>query len=233
MEQQIDPMEIEEVNDKVRSGEYFREARTMYGFFVNDPMSERYLYIFITLLAIIVLYIGATAAMQLFPLGRREPFVFDSYNIDDELPVVKPLKAFKDQDPNIAILNFLLDNYVKLRENYEIVQIERNANGVRSQSLPKVYQEYQYNMDPSNAPSPIARYQRDAKRQVVVRDINIFEKKSADVIFDAYVDAGKQRDTTRWVATIAFDYEDVKVDDDAVITPFQFVVTNYSVRQIQ
>lgn len=233
MQNQIDPMEIEEVNDKIRSGEYFREARTMYGFFVNDPMTERYLYILITMLAIIVLSIGAVAAMSLFPLGRKEPFYFESYDIDEELPTVKPLKRYKDEDANIAVLNFLLNNYVTLRENYDISQIERNANGVRSQSTPKVYQEYQYQMDPSNIGSPIAKYQRDAKRQVVVQSVRVFGKESAEVVFDAYIDMGEQRTQTRWVANVAFDYKDVTVDDEAVITPFQFTVTNYSVRQIQ
>ena len=43
------------IAEKVRSGEYFREARSMYDVGVNDPMSERYFYLFITSIALLLL----------------------------------------------------------------------------------------------------------------------------------------------------------------------------------
>ena len=50
------------IAEKVRSGEYFREARHMYDLSVHAPMADRYFYIFITALELIIFFIAFGAA---------------------------------------------------------------------------------------------------------------------------------------------------------------------------
>lgn len=233
MEQRIDPQEIEDTTQKIRSGEYYREAQEMYDFAVHDPMAERYFYIFITLVAITIMFISFGAVQSLYPLAREVPLVIESLDIQKDLPVVRPLKEYHDEDPNVAILRFLMTNYVQLREQYDIAQIDRNASGIHSQSGTQVFDEYQQTMDPRSNASPIVMYQRDAKRQIVVVLQRRRDEKTMEVLFDAYVDSAGERKKTRHLATIAFEYEDVKVNDDANITPFRFLVTGYSSRPLE
>src|SRR5688500_9879818 len=92
------PEEYLQIAEKVRTGEYFREARGMYDVTVNDPMSERYLYICITVLACLILITSVYAAQQLYPLGRSVPFIFNTHDIVDDLPRMKSLVNVKGEN---------------------------------------------------------------------------------------------------------------------------------------
>lgn len=233
MQEQIDPSDIEDTTQKIRSGEYFREAQQMYDFAVHDPMSERYFYILLTGMAVIIMFISFGAVRSLYPLERKIPFVIESLDMQKDLPVVRPLKLSQDEDANVAILRFLMTNFVQMREQYDITQIERNASGIRSQSSDKVFNEYQRFMDPRSQASPIVMYQRDAKRTIVVASQRLRAPGVMEVLFDAYLDNSGDRKVSRHLAAVAFEYEGVKVDDNAVITPFTFSVTDYSSRSLE
>lgn len=235
----VAPEELETIHRKLRSGEFYAEARDAYSFHVHDSMAERYFYAGITLFSFIILIVALGAMGSMFPLSRSVAFMYENADFAKSLPVVEPLKTQRKEDANAALRRFLMSNYVLQREGYRLSQLERNGNGVRAQSTEEVYAAYEQAIDPRNPQSPIAMFQGNFVREIKIisgrttkADLASGEY-TGEVVFDAFVNSSGRRDTTRWIANIAFRYQPVLVDDEAKITPFQFMVTQYSVRRTQ
>lgn len=226
-----------EIADKIRSGEYFRDARLIFNFDVHDPMAERYWYLFLTLLSIIIMCIAFVAWRGLYPLEPRVPFVFGSDNIADDYPVVKSLADFRGEDPNAALRRFLVKQYVKVREEYSAATFDRNHNSVRSMSTQTVLDEYEQLVSPVNPSSPISLYQRHTQRNIKVILTKPVESDSAKnkqeysmfVLYDAIEKKGdKPEPPVRYQVNIAFQYKDIKLDPvTEKIEPYGFIVTSY------
>ncbi|MBY0406265.1 MAG: hypothetical protein K2Q01_01115, partial [Rickettsiales bacterium] len=147
--------DYQEIADKVRTGEYFREARKMYDLAVHDPMAERYMYVFITAISLLILLIAVSAAQSLYPLDSKVPLIFNTNDIIEEIPHIQKLQSSKDDSPSEATLRFMVKHYVENREEYDIATFDRNVNGVKSQSTEEVFREFQAQIAPSNPEGPI------------------------------------------------------------------------------
>ncbi len=228
------------IAEKVRSGEYFREARSMYDLSVHDPMADRYLYVFVTALSLLIFLIAFIAAQELYPLQRSIPFIVKTDDIVDELPRIHNLITKSGESPSDAVLRFLVDNYVIFREEYDIDHLDRDMSGVAGQSTPALFKLYQRAINPSNPESPIALYQRHSRRIITIES----ERRQPDdpsamrVIYEAtvdtYADTRIDIKKSRWQADIAFNYGGVALDEKTgKVKPLQFVVTRYRNKRIQ
>ena len=208
----------------------------MYDITINDPMSERYMYICITTIAILILGVAVYAAQQLYPLERSVPFIFNTHDIVNDLPRMKSLVAQKGENPSEALLRFLVKNYVAMRESYDIETFDRNANGIRQQSIPQVVAEFQSFINPSNPESPIVLYQRHSKRSVIILATKrlVDQDYGMEVYFDVTVESQREVKKSRWQADIAFSYSGVELDDTGEkVKPISFVVTKYRTKRLQ
>lgn len=222
-----------EIADKVRTGEYYREARRMYDYSVHDPMAERYMYLFITAISIIIFIIALVAARSLYPLNSEVPLIFYSNDVTEDIPNIEKLQEYKDESPSEATLRFLVKHYVQMREEYEISTFDRNVNGIKNQSSEDVFREYQFYIDPRNPDGPITKYQRHSRRYIQI----LLSKRlpdSMEVIFDAYVDSRSTVKKSRWRANIAFKYSGVALDDEGdKVKAVKFLVTKYHSKRLQ
>jgi type IV secretory pathway component VirB8 len=226
--------EYTEIAEKIRSGEFFRESRNMYDFTVHDPMVERYLYLLISGLAAAILIVAIIAVNGLYPLKGSVPFIVSSNNIVEDRPNIHSLIAKKGESPSAAVLRFVAQNYVKLREEYDINTFDRNVNGVQSQSSPELFQEYQQQSAPSNPESPIAQYQRHSRRTVNVLYTRQTGADSMEVTFEATVISKTEVKKSHWQANMTFNYTGIALDETTgKVKPFTFVVTGYKVKRLQ
>jgi len=229
-----DSAELHEVADKIRRGEFFRESRAMYDFTVHDPMIERYLYVLISVLAGIILFISVIAVKGLYPLTSSIPFIVSSSNIVEDQPSIRPLLAQKGESVSFAVLRYVVQNYVTLREEYDINTFDRDANGVKSQSSEDVAYEYERLSNPSNPESPIAQYQRHSKRKIAVLFTNQLTPDNMEIMFEATIIGKNEIKKSHWQANIAFQYSGIALDEETGKTkPFNFVVTQYTVKRLQ
>jgi type IV secretory pathway component VirB8 len=230
-----DPDEYLEIAEKVRTGEYFREARSMYDMTVHDPMAERYLYVAITALAGIILTTAIIAVQGLYPLSSSVPFIVSTNDIVEDLPRIKSVLAYKGENPSAALLRFLVNNYVALREEYNIDTFDRNISGIKSQSAPDVYGEFQQAIDPRNPDSPVAQYQRHSKRSItILSSKQLPDQQAMDVTFEAKVEGNGEVKTSTWQANIAFEYNGVTLDENTdKVKAVNFVVTRYRSKRLQ
>lgn len=228
-----------EIAEKVRTGEYFQEARQMYDIEVHDVMSERYFYLVITLLSALVLLVAFVAARALYPLQTSVPFIYNTSDAVEDLPRVRSLLEYKGQDPGEALLNFMVRNYVRSYEEYDVETFDRNVNAIQSQSAPDVFAIFQSLITPGNPESPIATYQRHSRRTVAVVSSKRLREESGydmEVMFEATVENkdNKSIKKSRWLADIAFQYSGLELDEKGeTIKPVSFTVTKYETKRLQ
>lgn len=224
-----------EIAQKVRSGEYFREARAMYDVGVNDFLSERYFYLGVSCLAILVFLVALYAANGLFPLSRYVPFPYVINDPIEDVPRISALRA-PGETASEAVLKFLASNYVVLREQYAIQTMERNISGLRSQSSEAVFAQYKNFIDTNNQDSPARLYERHSVRNIAVISVVPVEgaNDKIEVVFDATVSGQVQTKPTRHKAHITFNYSGVEFDEKTdKIKPLAFSVTAYQTNRIQ
>lgn len=224
------------MTEKIRSGEFFQESREMYDFAVHDPMAERYLYVLITSVATLIFLITFIGMRGLYPLKATIPFIVSSTNMVDEVPHIRSLISYKGEDPSQAVLNFVITNYMKLREEYDIENFDRNLSGVQSQSTEAVFEEFNRMVDPRNPASPIMLYQRHSIRKIMIYSIKASRdtENTLEVLFEASIEGRNEIKKSRWQANISFNYSGVELDNDTgTIKPFSFLVTQYKVKRIQ
>lgn len=234
------PEEYLDIADKVRSGEYFREARAAYDLDVHDPMTDRYWYILLTVLAVVIMFVAVSALDSLYPLKRSVPFIFGSNDIVDDLPHMKSLLKYSGESPDTAVQRFLVTNYVKAREEYDIKNFDRNQNAVHSQSSPEVTAAYEQAIDPRNAQSPFVLYQRQITRFITVAGASapLADPKqpthfTMQVVYDAVLKGGGDGKASRFQADIAFKYEGIKLDETSgKVKPYGFLITGYSTKRL-
>jgi type IV secretion system protein VirB8 len=222
-----------EIADKVRTGEYFREARKMFDVSVHDPMSERYMYLFITAISLLVFFIAFTAVQSLYPLNSQVPLIFYANDVIEDIPRIQKLQVTKDENPGEALLRFMVKRYLEAREGYDIATFDRDVNGVKSQSNEDVSREFQAFINPRNPEGPINQYQRHSRRYINI----VYSKRlpdSMEVIFDATVESKVAVKISRWRANIAFKYSGIELDEKGEkVKPVTFIVTKYHSKRLQ
>lgn len=237
MSSKLSPEEYVEASEAVRSGEYFREASSIYDNIAHDPMAERYLYLFITGLATAILLISFIAMRSLYPLTRAVPFIVSSENIIEDVPTIRSLLAQKGSDPSLALLQFMVGNYVKNREEYNIEEFDKNMNGVKAQSTDEVFSDYQDMVDPRNPASPITLYQRHSIKIIDILSTKLYEnndKQVMEVLYEATVESKNSLKKSRWQANISFTYSGLELDDSGMqAKPVTFLVTQYDNKRLQ
>ena len=225
-----------EIAEKVRSGEYFNEALTMYDTQIHDPMADRYWFVLLTALSVLIAFVSLIAINGLFPLKRSVPFIYSTNDIVDDLPRMKSLFSESGQDPSQVLLYYMLKNYVGLRESYDIETFDRNISGIKSQSTEEVFKEYQDYIDPRNEQSPVTLYQRHSRRSAEV--ISIMPVGEAvneiEIVYDASVVSKTDVKKSRWIVNITFDYNGIVLDTETdKVKPVQFLITKYRARRIE
>ncbi|MDX2074502.1 MAG: VirB8/TrbF family protein [Alphaproteobacteria bacterium] len=230
------PDEYLNIAEKVRSGEYFREARSMYDLSVNDPMAERYFYVFVTTIALLT-FLGAFAAMQsLYPLARTVPFIYALNDVLEDVPSIAPLRSSPHQSVDDAVLFFFAKVYVDEYESYNISKLDRNYSGVAHVSSPEVMAQYQQMLQVSNPESPVVKYERHSVRLIDVASVRKLESpaNTLEVVFDATVVNAERSQATRHKAVIAYQYSGVEFDEKAdKVKPVTFTVTSYNSKIFQ
>lgn len=230
------PEEYLYIAEKVRSGEYFREAKGMYDVSVNDPMAERYFYVFVTVLALLT-FLSAIFAMQsLYPLTRSVPFIYALNDVLEDLPSITPLKTSPHQSVDEAVLLFRARTFVNHYESYNINLLERNYSGVEHDASPEVFAAYQLLLQRSNPESPVMKYQRHSVRNITILSVRKLESpaNTLEVTYEASVEGEGVSTKTRHRATLAYHYSGVVFDEKTgTVKPVIFTVTSYTSKLIQ
>lgn len=235
---EVESEEYAEIANKVRSGEYFRDARLMVDIDVHDPMTDRYWDISLSIGFFIIAFIAISAWQGFFPLNPRVSFIYLTNNEVDDYAHIETLVDYHGEDPNVALRRHLAKHYVKVREEYDAELFDRSHNAVQSLSSKEVLDEYEKEVDPTNPNSPVALYQRSVQRGIKILSTQILNRSNAEketqtysmrVTYEAVLKIGEtKKPPTEYQVDIAFQYKDIKLDPVIRrIEPYGFIVTAY------
>ncbi len=248
--------------EDIETGEYYVAAKGWYSDIFHTPIAERSYYIIIITLAIINFFYALDSFIGIFPVRPSAPFITYSENSLDEWPRIKRLSVSSSEDKNIAVMRFLLENYVINRESYDLKNYELRYRNIWSQSTDAVFEAYKAQMAASNPASPYHQYTNEAKRVVDVMSVTYNTGKEASharIIFKTTIISlvnNKEISHTKWVADITYKYDNFVVDQrlntdnklakffglttDAhkdsgekdSVVPMKFIVSDYQMKEL-
>jgi len=232
-----------EISEKVRSGEYFREVRQMVDIDLHQPMTDRYWYILLTIPALLIVFSAISALQSLYPLKPEVAFIYGINDIVEDSPHIQSLIKVEGEGADVALQRFLVSNYVKEREEYDVATFDRNQTALQFLSTPQVFLEYQKSIALDNPSSPIVLYQRHTVRNIKILSTQIIQKpeegaKGRDytmrMVFDESLSpANKNATLSRWQVDVAFMYEPVSIDEKTnKVIPYGFLITGYKIRRL-
>lgn len=241
MQQDVNKLILE----KVKSGDYFIEARKWYNDKYLSVVSERSVIALIATLMVILFIFLTINIMALYPTSREVRFVIESEDTLNEFSVVKSLglNHVSAQDVDLSIAKYLAAKYVLTWEYYPANghttdQLLPKVNFIKNNSSRDVYKIFQTQIVISNPDSPLIKYRDKAIRNIFIKSVKIeqsklqIKEKKAIVLFDAVVQWNDGRkEFSKGEAQMLFSFTDPEsVLNDEL--PIDFVVINYTSSQL-
>lgn len=223
-----------DIAQRVKSGEYYREARAWYADVHQAPLNQRIHMILAAMVALLALGLAVTALLSFLPLTRQVPVPVHVGDLTLQAAAVQGLSR-RGEDPDAALMRYMAQYYVEQREAYRVDELATSVSAVQALSNENVTQAYRTWMSPQNPQSPLVLYQRTSARSVRILSTRLFtreEPKRAQVEYEATVLGAAAKAAARYTADIAFSYSPVTVNEDTGdIAPFQFQVTAYDTKE--
>jgi type IV secretory pathway component VirB8 len=248
---EIFPTDTAKVRRDLESGEYFTNARQWYDTLYHNMLGERSLFIIITLFSAITIFLSLVVYSSMFPLNRGVPYVMRTDKISDDIITVSPLRQSPEESLGFAVSRFLVNNYVITREKYkyDVVDLERRFARIKATTSEEELVQYLAEVSPENPASPHNKYGRDWTRTVGLQTVTLdlqAKPNQAKVYFYTDLTKGPEKQTNQWLATIAFRFPPLTVDqatnkvlqwDEAqkAFTPIQnvaFEVVDYATQEV-
>lgn len=238
------PEAADSIQESIRTGEYFNEARKWYFVLFSNPIAERSFYMITVAIAAVTLIISIMAVSNILPVSSIFPFHVSNNDPIHKIPQIKKLRTNHSETQDFALMRFLVGKYVEYRERYSQDTFDGSVKFVGNYSSQPVLDEYARLMDTSNPNSPRLLFRDPWMRRIVeVTSVSINQKASppqALVYFNSSVRGTNGREVVKYVANLQFNYAPLqpKEELDSVtgktVTRFslpQFQVVQYNVQQ--
>lgn len=216
---EIYPVDTARVKQQLQSGEYYTQARNWYDELYHRPLRERSFFVVVTVLCALTIFMSLVVYSSMFPLNPAVPYVIKVEKLTDDIPFIMPLRWETGEDINLSVVRFLLANYVETREHYQydVTDLERRFARLRATTGEAEFKKYQEEVNPENPASPYTKYGRDTKRMVQVQRVDVMleaQPPQAKIYFSSLLNKGLEKQSNQWLATIAFRFPPLKVDQE-------------------
>ncbi len=221
------------LQDYIKSGEYFADAKEWYKDKYIHPFSQRS---FILILSVVIcaLFIGVVTNIRaLFP-----SVIQVKYSINADTSANKAAQITRanqiENDPLTSIIDVLVRNYILKRESYDYDALKKQFVYVKNNSTRIVFRRFYNYMNIDNPSSPIMRYQKSAKRKIDIISAQYPSPTKAIIEFNSIAEnaANQIIEDSTWQATI-----DLEVDDINTKLPsgarFNFTIIDYQLKLLK
>jgi type IV secretory pathway component VirB8 len=242
-----------EIAEKVRSGKYYKEAWDWYALKYIYPVSQRTLFIFVTLAAITVTVSALVILYNFYPLKIRVPVAVNIEDMGLDYARLVKMQVPVKGDPTVPVADYLVREYVTKIETYNFKQIDRHLRFLSQFSSPGLMEEIQKRYDTRNLDSLILKYRDHTTRTIRITQMNV----TMDPLFD--IAKARQKDIVlenvlyhaiiefeseevnllgvtqhKWQASMDFNMSPITLDKTTkTFKKLDFVVNSYSVRPVQ
>lgn len=221
------------LDDYIKSGEYFLDAKKWYFFKYIAPFSQRS-YSLILAIAVCICVCGLSLNIySLFP-----SVIQVKYSISANASMNKTAQIIRagqvENDPLASIVDVLIRNYVMQRESYDYDKLKKQFVFLKNNSTRIAFRRFYNYMNIDNPSSPVLKYQKNAKRNIKILESKYPAKSKAIVQFSAIANSINNENLEDSVWEVTIDYE---VDDINTSMPsgsrFNFTVVEYQLKQIK
>ncbi|WP_103897252.1 VirB8 family type IV secretion system protein [Rickettsia fournieri] len=227
----MDPL-TNAIQEYIKSGEYFIDARKWYNFKYILPLSHRSLLLLICTIFTLLLTLICININILLPINKKV-----SYLIKDDAAkqaAVTNTKHSTLTNPYISIANIMLQNYVKQREEYNYDILKEQFTFIKNTSTSIVYMQFANFMNIDNPLSPVIRYQKLYRRSINILSINNINDNEAVVTFESLAKNSTDAilENMVWEARIGFIMDSISTNTSPDM-PFNFTVTSYKLKLLR
>lgn len=227
----MDPI-LSSVQEYIKSGEYFKDARKWYNFKYIYPLSQRSFLLIICVFFTIILVGLALNIRDLFPIISQVRYSLNTTSYQSSANIMKADSIKHDSRASIA--DIMVKNYLVHRELYDYDNLKLQFIFIQNNSTRIVFRKFFNYMNIDNPDSPVMRYQKYIRRSVNIISTEYTKPDEALITFNATAKntGGEIFENMIWQATINFQIDELNLD----LPPdsrFNFAVTNYRLKLIK
>lgn len=231
------------ISKHLKSGKYYRDARTWYVNKHLTPIAERsYIMIFFSLYCLALLT-SIFFYVETNPAPLTVGYISSVKDISKYYSTIKATGDSKE-DPQTRIDKYMLTTYVIKRESYAFESIKEQLSYIKSTTTKPQYLEYKNKVSINNPLSPVMQYQNVHTRSIQVQKVKILNPtsnidnslpgtKRAVVYFNSTV---KNLTTNKtfsqdFVATISFKVDNIELSIEQQSDRLGFLVLDYNLNK--
>ncbi|AJQ51661.1 virB8 family protein [Rickettsia conorii] len=227
----MDPL-TNAIQEYIKSGEYFIDARKWYNFKYILLLNHRSLLLLICTIFTLFLTLICININILLPINKKV-----SYLIKDDAEkqaTVTNTKHSTLANPYISVANIMLQNYVTQREEYNYDILKEQFTFIKNASTSIVYMQFANFMNIDNPLSPVIRYQKLYRRSINILSINNINDNEAVVTFESLAknSTGAILENMVWETRIGFIMDSISTSTSPDM-PFNFTVTSYKLKLLR
>lgn len=230
---------LDDVKTAVNDGSYFKDAMDWYFFRYISPICDRTILIFVSALAAVVTYFLWLMIKGAYPQVVKDPMYVRSKDQSlyrSKLVALKPNGGFDNnkevRSVDEAFLQYMLTNYVKERESYdlkkaEVPYIRKKLEKIRNNSSAEEFRGFQAMMDQENPNSPINFLGRNISRAVNIESLKFIRSNNENALtkIKSYIVNPIPREAeVRFVVktTISSDFNDPQITSERYLVKMAF-----------
>ncbi|AFB26018.1 MULTISPECIES: virB8 family protein [spotted fever group] len=227
----MDPL-TNAIQEYIKSGEYFIDARKWYNFKYILPFSHRSLLLLICTIFTLLLTLVCININILLPINKKV-----NYLIKDDAEKQAAITNTKHSTlvkPYTSIANIMLQNYVNQREEYNYDILKEQFTFIKNASTRIVYMQFANFMNIDNPLSPVIRYQKLYSRSINILSIKNINDNEAVVTFESLAKNSTDAilENMVWEARIGFIMDSISTNTSPDM-PFNFTVTSYKLKLLR
>jgi len=221
------------VQEYIKSGEYFVDARKWYNSKYIYPLTQRSCLLIVCSIFCVVLLLLVYTIYSLFPIIRQVRYSIKSDNIFQTTANI--LRANQTQnDPLKSIADIMVRNYVVQRESYNYDTLKQQFTFMQNNSTRVIFRKFFNFMNVDNSLSPVMRYQKSFRRSINILSATYPTEDQCILTFTstAKSNSGEIIENIVWQVSLDFEIDRINLNLP-MDSRFNFAVTNYKLKMIE
>ncbi|MDR0774213.1 MULTISPECIES: VirB8/TrbF family protein [unclassified Candidatus Tisiphia] len=222
---------LSSVQEYIKSGEYFVDAKRWYNFEYIYPLVHR-TFLLIFSVVLFVLFLSVVINFEtLLPVKRQVRYAISAKSLKSA--TITNANHIKHNAIN-SIADIMIRNYVIHRESYDYDLLRPQYIFMQNNSTRIIFRQFANFMNIDNPLSPVMRYQKSLKRSVNISSVVYHKNNKAEVTFTSLAKNASNDilENMVWQATINFEIDAINIH----LPPnsrFNFAVTGYKLKLIE
>lgn len=227
----MDPI-LSSVQEYIKSGEYFIDARKWYNHKYIFPIIQRSLLSLFTIVFLILLSLVLININSVLPIVKQIRYAIASNSFQSSAIINHASK--KNTTPLKSIADIMIRNYVAHRESYTYEHLKNQFMFVQNNSTRIIFKQFANYNSIDNPESPIMRYLDKHKRGIEIISVTYDRDDEAVVKFQSIAQNNLAEISEKmiWQANIGFQIDPISQNLPAG-SKFNFAVTNYKIKLLE